>query len=263
MKILYFADTVGKLGRAGIVHQLPLWHKQFMPDVVVINGENLAHGMGIGRLQIQEMREAGVDIFTGGNHVFEGKDALEILADLTVPIIRPANASVELPGRGYIIKETSAGSIAVINLIGQTTGKYHYDSPFTALENILQELSGKVQHILVDWHAEFTSEKSVMGWFGDGKVSAVVGSHTHVPTADAKILPQGTAYISDVGMTGPYNSVISFDPEASIKKFTKQIPIKPRLVQEGPIEINAVFIETDSETGKAIHIQHLQNIAEL
>jgi len=264
MKILYFADTVGKPGRAGIKHQLPLWREEFRPDVVALNGENLAHGSGITRAHAEEMLSLGVDVITGGNHSFEGKGALDLLADASFPIIRPANVTAGISGRGYTFVKTSDGSeLLVINLIAQTAGRYHYDSPFAALDAILEDTAARTPHILLDWHAEFTSEKEVMGWYADGKVSAVVGSHTHVPTADARILPKGTAYISDVGMTGPYNSIIGVDPVASIQRFTQQIPIKPGLVEDGPIEINAVLIKTDTDTGKAVHIEHLRKVVEL
>jgi hypothetical protein len=263
MKILYFGDIVGKLGRAGIVRQLPLWQSEHKPDIVVANGENLAHGNGIGRTQAAEMFATGIDVLTGGNHSFEGQGSLEILADPEVPIIRPANASAKLPGRGFLsVTAKNSEKLLVINLISQEAGRYHYDSPFDALDIILAETTGEAKHILLDWHAETTSEKAVMGWYADGKVSAVVGSHTHIPTADAKILPQGTGYISDVGMTGPYNSVIGVDPSDSIERFTKQLPIKPKIIEQGPIEINAVFIETEPNTGKTVHIEHLRKVVE-
>ncbi len=263
MKILYFGDIVGKLGRAGIVRQLPLWQSEHKPDIVVANSENLAHGNGIGRTQANEMFAAGVDVLTGGNHSFEGSGSLEILADQNLPIIRPANASSKLPGRGHIYVTAKNGEkLLVINLISQEAGRYHYNSPFEALDTILTETKDETKHILLDWHAETTSEKAVMGWYADGKISAVVGSHTHIPSADAKILPQGTGYISDVGMTGPYHSVIGVDPWDSIERFTKQLPVKPKLVEEGPIEINAVLLKTDPQTGKTVHIEHLRKVVE-
>src|SRR3989338_10658561 len=227
MKLLIFGDVFGKLGRAGVKHMLPIWREKFHPDVVIANVENIMHGKGIGPSQIQELRDAGVNIFTGGNHSVEGKDVAQILNDETSAITRPANMREDLPGRGailYAVKSVSSSKsdfpgksdffpganvkLLVINLIGQVFMHQEYASPFLAVDKILEEHGNKTPFIILDWHADATSEKAVMGRYLDGKVSAVFGTHTHVPTADAKILPKGTAYISDIGMVGPYESII-------------------------------------------------------
>ncbi len=238
-------------------HVLPEWNKKFSPDIVVANIENIAHGKGIGETQIKELKAAGVDIFTGGNHSIEGKDAGKILADETIPILRPANMSPGIAGRGALFYK----NILAINLIGQVHMKQSYDSPFRAADKILEENKNETPFKIVDWHSEATSEKSVMGWYLDGKVSAVFGTHTHVPTADAKILPKGTAFISDIGMVGPYNSIIGVDIETSLTRFKNQITTPMNVVESGPIEVNAIFLELGGN-GKAVDIKHLREIIE-
>ena len=256
MKLLIFGDVVGKLGRAGVKHMLPVWRKKFSPDVVVANVENILHGKGIGPTQLQELRDAGVDIFTGGNHSVEGKDFAQILNDETIAITRPANMRADLPGRGAILYDVK---LLVINLIGQVFMHQEYASPFDAIDKILEEHGNKTPYKILDWHVEATSEKVVMGWYLDGRVSAVFGTHTHVPTADAKILPHGTAYISDIGMTGAYHSVIGVEIEPSIDRFKNHKKNAKLPVDDGPIEANAIYIELD-KNGKAVDIKHLREI---
>lgn len=261
MKLLIFGDVVGKLGRAGVKLTLPKWREKFAPDVVIANVENIAHGKGIGVSQIKELRDAGVDIFTGGNHSIEGKDAGKILSDETIPILRPANMSPNLPGRGAIlfdVKQKSA-KLLVINLIGQVHMRQNFDSPFHEIDKILAEYENKTPYKIIDWHAEATSEKVVMGHYLDGRVSAVFGTHTHVPTADAKILPHGTAYISDIGMVGPLNSIIGVEVEPAFKRFRDQIHAPMDVVEAGPIEVNAILVDL-GDNGLAVDIRHLREI---
>ena len=261
MKLLIYGDVVGKLGRAGVKLTLPEWKKEFAPDVVIANIENVAHGKGIGAKQIAELSDAGVEIFTGGNHSIEGKNAASILADETLFITRPANMSTSLPGKGVIVfkKNNLTHPLLIINLIGQVNMRQNYDSPFHAVDKILEIYGELTPYKIVDWHADATSEKSVMGWYLDGKVSAIVGTHTHVPTADSKILPQGSAYISDIGMVGPMNSIIGVDVATSIIRFKNQAPSPMDVVENGPIEVNAVLIDID-DNGKAVDIKHLRKI---
>ncbi|HBB54084.1 TPA: metallophosphoesterase [Candidatus Nomurabacteria bacterium] len=264
MKLLIFGDVFGKLGRAGVKAMLPKWRKKFSPDVVIANIENIAHGKGIGIKQINELCEAGVDIFTGGNHSLEGKDFDKVLDDETIPILRPANIP-GAPGRGALVYEvkTTDKKLLVINLIGQVFMKPEYENPFLAADTILEEYGRSIPYKILDWHADATSEKTVMGWYLDGKVSAVFGTHSHVPTADAKILPHGTAYISDIGMTGPLNSVIGVEIEPSFLRFKNKEKTNMNPVEEGPIEVNAIFVEISEkspETGKAVDIRHLRKI---
>lgn len=261
MKLLFYGDVVGKLGRAGVKLTLPEWKKEFAPDVIIANIENVAHGLGIGEKQIAELRKAGVDIFTGGNHSMEGKNAEKIFADETIPIARPANMDPDLPGKGIVLFKNDALTypLLVINLIGQAHMKQSYDSPFHAVDRILEEYQNTTPFIIVDWHADVTSEKTVMGRYLDGKVSGVFGTHTHVPTADAKILPRGTAYISDIGMVGPADSIIGVDIATSIIRFKKQIHAPMNVVEEGPIEVGAILAELGDD-GRAVDIRQLRKI---
>ncbi|OGF86682.1 hypothetical protein A3B19_00345 [Candidatus Giovannonibacteria bacterium RIFCSPLOWO2_01_FULL_46_32] len=258
MKLLIFGDVFGKLGRAGVKIMLPKWRKEFSPDVVIANVENISHGKGIGIKQISELREAGVDIFTGGNHSLEGKDFEQILNDETLPILRPENIP-GAPGRGADLFEVKRDKLLVINLIGQVFMKPEYENPFLEIDKILEKFGDATPFKILDWHAEATSEKTVMGWYLDGKVSAVFGTHSHVPTADAKILPKGTAYISDIGMTGPYNSVIGVKIEPSFKRFKEKIKTPMDPVESGPIEVNALYLEI-GENGLAVDIGHLREV---
>lgn len=264
MKLLIFGDVVGKLGRRGVKMMLPVWREKFSPDVVIANVENVMHGKGIGRSQIDELRSAGVNIFTGGNHSLEGKDVAQILDDETIPIIRPANMP-NAPGRGALLykleilnskSETKNVSLLIINLIGQVFMKQEYESPFLAIDKILEEYKNLTPYIILDWHADATSEKTVMGWYLDGRVSLVYGTHSHVPSADAKTLPKGTAYITDIGMTGGYHSVIGVDPDQAIERFKGQRKKSAEVVESGPVEVNAILVEL----ADAVDIRHLREI---
>lgn len=268
MKLLIFGDVVGKLGRRGVKIMLPIWREKFSPDVVIANAENIMHGKGIGRAQIDELLEAGIDIFTGGNHSLEGKDVAQILNDEMLPITRPANIP-GAPGRGVVLYDIAAPvKLLVVNLIGQVFTRPEYISPFDAIDKILEEYSGTTPYIILDWHAEATSEKVVMGYYLDGKVSLVYGTHTHIPSADAKILPKGTAYITDIGMTGGYNSVIGVDPNQAIERFLTKSKKSIPPVETGPIEANALYLEIESSraafakasAAKAVDIKHLREI---
>jgi|SRR3989344_2799715 len=258
MKLLIFGDVVGKLGRKGVKHMLPVWREKFSPDIIIANAENIAHGKGIGLKQITELREAGVNIFTGGNHSLEGKGAAQILDDETTPITRPANIA-GAPGRGALIYEiTPSMKLLVINLIGQVFMKQEYSSPFEMVDKILDKYQNITPNIILDWHADATSEKTVMGWHLDGRISLVYGTHTHVPSADAKILPKGAGYITDVGMTGGYNSVIGVDPIQAVERFLTKNKKSIPPVEIGPVEVNAVFVELAG--GKTVDIKHLREI---
>ena len=239
---------------------LPKWREKFSPDVVIANVENIAHGKGIGIKQILELKDVGMDIFTGGNHSLEGKNFAEVLNDETLPILRPANMP-DAPGRGVLVWDVKPKNkkLLVINLIGRVFMKQEYGNPFRTVDNILEEYKNITPFKILDWHADATSEKTVMGWYLDGNVSAVFGTHSHVPTADAKILPRGTAYISDVGMTGPLNSIIGVEIEPAFSRFRDGQKTSLNPVESGPIEINAIFLELN-EAGQAVDIKHLREI---
>jgi len=264
VKLLIYGDVVGKLGRAGVKLTIDEWKQKHGIDIVVANIENIAHGKGIGRSQIAELASAGVEIFTGGNHSIEGKDADIILNDETIPITRPLNMLPQTPGRGFLMfeKPTLPHPLLVINLMGQVNMKQHHNSPFYAADSALAEYGEATPWKIVDWHAEATSEKEIMGRYLDGKVSVVFGTHTHIPTADAQILPSGTGYISDIGMVGPYHSIIGVDVPSALVRFKQQVTHPPlHVVETGPIEVNAIVVELDN-TGRAVDIRHLRTIIE-
>ncbi|MBI5045561.1 MAG: YmdB family metallophosphoesterase [Candidatus Niyogibacteria bacterium] len=263
IRVLFFGDIIGKAGRRGLAYQLPLWRAKFAPDLIVANVENIAHGLGIGRASLEEIQKLGVNIFTGGNHILQGKDALKLLADETLPIMRPLNAPASWPGRGFVTKKIgNETNVTVVNLIGQHGMREHFDSPFEAIETFLQKDDVKQNIIIVDMHAETTSEKKAMGYFLDGKTSVVLGTHTHVPTADEQILPQGTGFISDAGMIGAHNSIIGVKIKEALERLATNLPAKFEVEEAGPVEINAVLVDIDKSTKKTVGINRLRNIVD-
>jgi len=273
MKILFFGDIVGRAGRTGVQKILGTWRKEHSPDLIIANIENIAHGIGISRAYLEELHTLGVNIMTGGNHIAEGKDALKLLDDPSLPLIRPANVGSGWTGRGFLTVNLpinqSIGATAddetpvtVISLIGQAGMRDNYNSPFEAAETILSQEAVKQSVVIVDWHAEMTSEKKLMGHFLDGRVSAVLGTHTHVPTADEQILPGGTAYISDVGMAGSLHSIIGVQVARAVERIARGLPAKFEVEEKSPAEVNAVLLEVDSATKKALWIKRLREIVE-
>lgn len=264
MRILFFGDIVGKAGRTGVQKLLPVWKKEHAPDLIVANVENIAHGIGITRVYLEELRAQGVDIMTGGNHIVEGKEALKLLDDTSLPLIRPANAGSGWTGRGFItVKAADETPVTVVNLIGQSGMRDNYNSPFEAIETILARDDVKQNVILVDWHAEMTSEKKLLGHYLDGRVAAILGTHTHVPTADEQILQHGTAFISDVGMAGAYHSIIGIQIARAVERIAKGLPAKFEVEESGPAEVNAVLVEIDPASKKALWIKRLREIVEI
>jgi len=266
MRILFFSDIIGRSGRDAVKNALPSIKEKFAPHITIANGENLAGGTGFSFETIDEMRKAGIDFFTTGNHVWKHKDAVEYLNDKSFPVIRPANYPEipDVPGRGYQIVETNMmQKILVINLLGRVFMGINTDCPFRIFDRILKETCHeKFDAVFVDLHAEATSEKIAFGYYVDGRASVVVGTHTHVATRDEKILPNGTAYISDVGMCGPIESVLGIEKELIIKHFLTQMPFKTD-VASGNSQINAVFIETDDKTKQAKSIEFIYDIIRL
>jgi hypothetical protein len=264
MKILFFGDIVGKAGRAGVQKLLPVWKKEYAPDLIVANVENIAHGIGITRQYLEELLAQGVDVMTGGNHIVEGKEALKLLDDPALPLIRPANAGSGWTGRGAItVKARDETPVTVVNLIGQSGMRDNYNSPFEAIETILTREDVKQSVIIVDWHAEMTSEKKLLGHYLDGRAAAVLGTHTHVPTADEQILPGGTAFISDVGMAGAFHSIIGIQISRAVERIARGLPAKFEVEEAGPAEVNAAVIEIDLTTKKALWIKRLRKIVEI
>lgn len=257
MRILFIGDIVGKPGRQAVAHLLTGMREEYTPDFVVANGENAAGGMGITRETGHEIFQAGVDAITLGNHVWAKKEAYPFL-DEEPRVIRPANYPEGVPGHGYVVLNTRAGEdVALLNLCGRVFMDSHPDSPFKVADAIVETLARDAGVIIVDFHAEATSEKNALAYYLDGRVSAVIGTHTHVQTADERILPGGTAYITDVGMTGPLDSVLGLKKELSIARFITQMPCKFE-VAEGDTVLSAVIVDIDSATGKASRIERVQ-----
>ena len=262
MKFLIFGDVVGTLGRKGISAALPKLREEFQPDAVIVNVENIAHGKGISPDTMHEALTTWDALaFTTGDHAWDNTQGVDMLTNPRIPIVRPANYHDGAPGRGYVIVKSGAYEIAVINLQGQVFFKNQPDNPFHKLDEILAIPEVKRCAIkLVDFHAEVTSEKRGMGWHADGKISAMWGTHTHVPTADAQILPKGTGYITDVGMNGAYDSSLGMDKHAPLKQFLTQLRYKMEPPEQGAMEINAVLIDIDPSSGKTTSIAQIRRI---
>jgi len=253
-KILFVGDVVGGLGKRTLLGLLPGLREQHAPDFVVVNGENAAGGLGITPKIADELFAAGVDVITLGNHTYQRREVYPYL-DSTERILRPANFLAVQPGHGSCIVERNGTRLAVINLQGNVflrSGRV----AFQEIDSVLEQIGDKADHILVDFHAEATSEKVALGWHLDGRVTAVVGTHTHVPTADARVLPGGTAYISDVGMTGPRGGVIGVIKEQAIESLRTQMNIRFETSDEDPW-LMGVLISCAPEPRRATAIEQL------
>lgn len=259
MRILFFGDIVAKVGRQALAKILPEWIKEHQPDATIGNVENLAHGNGFTESTLEELTKLGFNGFTSGDHAFKQTGADDILKDKKWLIARPANFPPVVPGKGYWRITIGSKDLVVINLIGRVFMAEDYDCPFREMDKILAELTndGDLGGIIVDFHAEATSEKVALGWYLDGKVSAVLGTHTHVATNDSRVLPQGTAYISDIGMTGSQEGVLGVDRDIVIKKFLNQMPARFEPVAGGAVVVQAVLVDVAS-LNKANGIQYLK-----
>lgn len=256
MNILFIGDIVGGPGREAVKQLLPELLRQHKLDFVIANAENAAGGSGITARVANELFDAGVCVLTSGDHIWKKREIFEIINE-DKRILRPVNFPSGAPGAGARVFQTQAGiKVGVINLQGRVFMEA-LDSPFKAALSAQEELSREAKVILVDVHAEATSEKVALGWYLDGKVSAVLGTHTHIQTADEKILPQGTAYITDVGMTGPYDSVIGRKIEDVLERFLTSVPVRFEVAQEN-IQLHGVVLEIDENTGKARSIVRVQ-----
>ena len=243
-KVLVVGDVVGNPGMDRIRRSLRYLKRKSCADLVIVNGENAAV-VGITPQQAEDILDAGADVITLGNHSFAKREIVDYL-DESPRIIRPANYAPQTPGRGWTVVDTKAGLVTVIDLIGRCNMDYGPDNPFLEIERILKQVNTKI--VLVEIHAEATSEKLAMGYLLDGRVSAVWGTHTHVPTADAQVLPKGTGYVTDLGMTGPKHSVLGIQPRLSIAKFRGDLPERYRWA-EGPTKLEAVLFTLDTATG--------------
>ena len=255
MKILAVGDIVGSAGIRKLKKELPQIIEKQNIDFVIVNGENVAEGMGITEKNFNDILEQNVDVITMGNHTWGKKDIFKFIDH--PKLLRPGNYSKITIGKGYNIYECKGKRIAVMNLIGRVDMSVLSDNPFIESKNILEKLKGKADIIILDFHAEATAEKIAMSYYLDGEITAIFGTHTHVQTADEKILPNGTAYITDIGMTGPKNSVIGMSIESSLKRFETTLPEKYKIA-EGETFLNGVVFEIDDETNKATNIKRIQ-----
>lgn len=256
MLVLAIGDIIGRPGRQAVHEILPGLRKQYSLDLVIANAENVAGGLGLTPTTASDLLDAGVDVLTSGNHIWAQKEIIPYL-DGELPILRPLNYPPGVPGRGYMVK----GKTAVVNLIGRTFIG-NFDCPFRAMDQLLAELGHKPPIIIVDFHAEATSEKMAMGRYLDGRVSAMLGTHTHVGTIDAQLLPQGTAYVTDIGMTGPIDSVIGDTTESVLQRFLTAIPNRLS-VAKGKTMFNAILVKIDDKSGKAISIDRIYQEVEV
>ncbi len=244
-------DVIGRPGRRAVRALLPGLRQEYAIDLIIANGENAAGGIGITTKTADELFESDVDVITSGNHIWAQREIIPTL-DSSPAILRPLNYPQGVPGHGYFIK----GEAMVVNLIGRTFIG-NFDCPFRAIDQLLEDLADrKPPVIIVDFHAEATSEKVAMGWYLDGRVSAVLGTHTHVGTVDARLLPKGTAHITDVGMTGPLDSVIGDDINTVLTRFLTQLPYRIS-VGKGNVILNSVLVEIEETTGRAKHIKRI------
>ncbi len=255
MKILFIGDIVGKPGRRAVQEILPSLIGNREIDLVIANCENAAAGFGITRDVVEELYDAHIDILTSGNHIWDKKEVLGFIEDYET-LLRPANYPGIVPGKGSVLMPTAAGDyVGVLNLAGRIFMQ-PIDCPFVTAKKEIVRLKAKANVIIVDMHAEATSEKKALGWYLDGEVSAVLGTHTHVQTADDEVLSGGTAYISDVGMTGPFDSVIGIKKDTIIEKFLTQVPNKFD-VAKGDIRLQGVLMDIDTQSGRANAIERI------
>ncbi|MEO3415385.1 TIGR00282 family metallophosphoesterase [Roseovarius sp. CAU 1744] len=260
MKILFLGDVMGRAGRRALVENLPRLREEWRLDFVVVNGENATGGMGLSGAHAKLLLEAGADCLTLGDHAFDQKDMLQFIE--TEPrVLRPLNYAKGAPGLGHRVFQDRRGrKVLVTQVLGQVFMKRAFDDPFSAVDQVLRAhpLGGAVQAVLVDIHCEATSEKMGMGHFCDGRASVVVGSHTHVPTADAQILPGGTAFQSDAGMCGDYNSVIGMEKSEPMRRFVTGMPkarFTPALEEA---TLSGLYVETDDKTGRATRLRMIR-----
>ncbi len=259
-RVLLVGDLIGTAGRQLVHRVLRPIRQQYRVDLVIANGENSFEGRGITVATAEDMLAAGVDLITTGNHVWRSRDIEEALRG-RLPLIRPLNYPPGTPGYGWHTLMIGEQRVTVINAQGRAFMD-PLDDPFAAIDHLLKHPPAPLGLVIVDFHAEATSEKRALGWFLDGRVAAVVGTHTHVPTADAQILPKGTAYVTDLGMCGPRNSVIGMAIAPSIERFRTGRPTRYAFAQEGPLEFNAVLIEIDRANSRAISIRRIDRLEE-
>lgn len=254
MRILIVGDVVGRPGRKAFGKYTKELRQKHNIDIVIVNGENSAGGKGVSRKSLDELYAAGADIVTSGNHIWDNREVQGLIDDEPY-LVRPANYPEGVPGKGWCLYPFKAKNIAVINLSGRAFMP-DMDCPFQKIDDILSEIGDQADIKILDFHAETTSEKMAMGFYLDGRVQVVVGTHTHIQTADERLLPNSTAYITDLGMVGPWNSVLGVKSDIIIKKFTSCMPVRFDLA-DGPAVYSAVIVEIDDATNKAVAVERL------
>ena len=252
LKVLAVGDVVGTPGLERLRRSLRYLKRTTGANLVIVNGEN-ASGVGLTPNQAEDILDAGADLITLGNHSFNKREIVPYLEDCPL-ILRPANYAPQLPGKGWTVLDTACGPVAVINLIGRCSMDFGPDNPFLMIEKLLKEIDTKI--VLIDFHAEATSEKLAMGYMLDGRISALWGTHTHVPTADAQVLPKGTGYVTDLGMTGPKHSVLGVRPQQSIQKFRGDLTSRYQWA-DGPTKLEAVLFTIDGSTGRCLNAERV------
>jgi len=256
VRILFVGDVVGKPGRRAVVQLLPRLRDELAVDLAVVNGENAAGGSGLTAEIARELRDAGADVVSNGNHVWDQRQFKDEIGMLDFAI-RPVNLPPSNPGRGWVVVK----GVLVVNAIGRVF-MGSADDPFRAIDGVLDQLGTSAPAVRVlDWHAEATSEKLAMGWHLDGRFSAVVGTHTHVPTADARVLPGGTALVCDIGMVGPRDSILGMRTDIILERFRTGMPVRFQ-VAEGGVQFNSVLVDIDEQTGRARSIERVDRDAE-
>ena len=255
VRLLFIGDIVGRPGRELVKQGLGALVEHHAIDLVIANAENAAAGFGITREIGDQLLDFGVDVMTSGNHIWDKKEALDYIG-VEPRLLRPANYPAGAPGNGSYLARTRSGvSVGVVNIMGRVF-MLNIDDPFTVVLKEIEALKARTRIVFVDIHAEATSEKLAMGWHLDGKITALVGTHTHVQTADERILPKGTAYLTDVGMTGPHDSIIGVEIDAALGRFLTALPARFETATANP-RLNAVIIEADEQTGRAVDIERL------
>ncbi|HEX7065363.1 MAG TPA: TIGR00282 family metallophosphoesterase [Bacillales bacterium] len=254
MKLLFIGDVVGRPGRRVLEDYLPKLKKKYQPTLTIVNGENAAGGKGITEKIYKQILDLGAQAVTLGNHTWDNREIFEFIDDAPL-LVRPANFPEGTPGQGMAFVRVNNMEIAVINLQGRTFLP-PLESPFTKADELIEQAKKRTSCIFIDFHAETTSEKQAMAWYLDGKVSAVIGTHTHVQTADNRVLPKGTGFMTDVGMTGPYDGIIGMDREAVLKKFMTHMPVRFE-VQNGREQLSGALIDIDPKTGLASSVKRI------
>jgi hypothetical protein len=255
LKILFLGDIVGEPGRKAVIETVPMLKKEREIDFVVVNGENAANGRGITPKITIDLLRAGISVITTGDHIWDQKEILPFI-DTEPRLLRPVNYPEKTPGQGSIVLETSKGKIGVINVQGRTFMQPILENPFRIMNDVVTKMRGETNVIFVDVHAETTSEKIAMGRFLDGRVSAVIGTHTHTQTADEQVFPGGTAFLCDAGMCGPSESVLGRDIEPIVARFITNLPVNFP-VAKGHVKLHGALIEIDETTGRALRIERI------